>query len=242
MDLRQATAYRFGASILFPALGRVNPAYGGGVTLYVWRAVASALSDAYDVLDRSALTIYATDISGLPTLLAALDEHDIARRVIVGDFAPFNRPELMHPQLRDLKEKPLSEQIRDSWNAGWEDLVDGRGFSAGLPEHAQFDIAREFKDDMAQHWSHNGMTTMEAFYHYYSFFTRDENDFEQRMGGLKTHVKVVWGELDPYINKAMGEELAARLGVEFKLLAGIGHYPHNQDPELVAAEIRQSFL
>jgi pimeloyl-ACP methyl ester carboxylesterase len=193
-------------------------------------------------IDRSTLTIYATDISGLPTLLAALEEHDIARRVIVGDFAPFNRPEFMHPNLRDLKEKPLSDQIRDSWNAGWEDLVGGRGFGAGLPEHAQFDVAREFKDDMAQYWSHNAMTTMDAFYHYYSFFTRDENDFERRMGGLKTHVKVVWGELDPYINKAMGEELAGRLGVEFKLLAGIGHYPHNQDPELVAAEIRESFI
>jgi pimeloyl-ACP methyl ester carboxylesterase len=193
-------------------------------------------------IDRSTLTIYATDISGLPTLLAALDEHDIARRIIVGDFAPFNRPEFMYPDLRDLKEKPLSDQIRDRWNAGWEDLVEGRGFGAGLPEHAQFDVAREFKDDMAQSWSHNGMTTMDAFYHYYSFFTRDENDFERRMEGLKTPVKVLWGELDPYINKAMGEELAGRLGVEFKLLAGIGHYPHNQDPELVAAEIRKSFV
>lgn len=193
-------------------------------------------------IDRSTLTIYATDISGLPTLLAALAEPDIARRVIVGDFAPFNRPEFMYPDLRDLKEKPLSDQIRDRWNAGWDDLVEGRGFGAGLPEDAQFDVSREFKDDMKQHWSHSGMTTMDAFYHYYSFFTRDENDFEQRMESLKTHVKVVWGEHDPYINKAMGEELAKRLGVEFKLLAGIGHYPHNQDPELVAAEIRESFL
>lgn len=83
--------------------------------------------------DRSKLTIYATDISGLLTLLAALDDSDIARRIIVGDFAPFNRPDLVHPNLRDLKEKPLSDQIRDNWNAGWEDLVGGRGFGAGLP-------------------------------------------------------------------------------------------------------------
>jgi pimeloyl-ACP methyl ester carboxylesterase len=95
---------------------------------------------------------------------------------------------------------------------------------------------------MARCWSHSGMTTMDAFYHYYSHFTRDENHFEQRLGEIKTNVKVVWGELDPYIKKAMGEELAERLGVEFKELAGIGHYPHNQDPELVIAEIRESFL
>jgi pimeloyl-ACP methyl ester carboxylesterase len=193
-------------------------------------------------IDRSTLTIYATDISALPALLLALDEPDVARRIIVGDFAPFDRPDLMHPMLRDLKVKPMSEQIRDARNAAWEDIVEGTGFGAGLPPEAQFDVAREFKDDMARSWSHNGMTTMDAFYHYYSYFTRDEDHFEQRLGEMKANVKVVWGELDPYIKKAMGEELAERLGVEFKGLAGIGHYPHNQDPELVIAEIRESFL
>jgi pimeloyl-ACP methyl ester carboxylesterase len=193
-------------------------------------------------IDRTSLTIYATDISGLPTLLLALREPDIARRIIVGDFAPFNRPDFMHPDLRNLKVKPLSEQIRDKWNAGWKDLVEARGFGAGLPPEAQYEVAREFKDDMAQCWSHSGMTTMDAFYHYYSYFTRDEDYFEQRLSDMKTSVKVVWGELDPYINKAMGEELAERLGVEFKLLPGIGHYPHNQAPDLVVAEIRESFL
>lgn len=193
-------------------------------------------------IDRSTLTIYATDISALPTLLLALKEPNIARRIIVGDFAPFDRPDFMHPLLRDLKVKPTSEQIRDARNAAWEDIVEGKGFGAGLPPEAQFDVTREFKDDMARSWNHGGMTTMDAFYHYYSYFTRDENYFEQRLGEMKASVKVVWGELDPYIKKAMGEELAERLGVEFKELAGIGHYPHNQDPELVIAEIRESFL
>jgi pimeloyl-ACP methyl ester carboxylesterase len=193
-------------------------------------------------INRSTLTIYATDISALPTLLLALDEPDVARRIIVGDFAPFDRPDFMHPMLRDLKVKPMAEQIRDARNAAWEGIVGGKGFGAGLPPEAQFDVAREFKDDMARCWSHNGMTTMDAFYHYYLHFTRDENYFEQRLGELKANVKVVWGELDPYIVKAMGEELAERLGVEFKELAGIGHYPHNQDPKRVIAEIRESFL
>ncbi|BBD97019.1 alpha/beta hydrolase [Sphingobium amiense] len=193
-------------------------------------------------IDRSNLTIYATDISGLPTLLLALQEPDIARKIIVGDFAPFNRPDLMHPDLRDLKVKPLSEQIRETWNAAWNDLVEARGFGAGLPPEAQFDVAREFKDDMAQSWKHSDLTTMDAFYHYYSYFTRDEDYFEQRVGGFSAPVKVVWGELDPYIDKAMGVELAERLGAEFKLLPGIGHYPHNQAPEQVVAEIRDSFL
>jgi pimeloyl-ACP methyl ester carboxylesterase len=193
-------------------------------------------------INRSTLTIYATDISALPTLLLALEDPDVARRIIVGDFAPFDRPDFMHPMLRDLKVKELAGGIRDARNAAWEGVVAGKGFGAGLPPEAQFDVPSEFKDDMARCWSQQGMTTMDAFYHYYSHFTRDENYFEKRLGEMKANVKVVWGDLDPYIVKAMGEELAERLGVEFKKLAGIGHYPHNQDPALVTAEIRESFL
>jgi pimeloyl-ACP methyl ester carboxylesterase len=51
-------------------------------------------------------------------------------------------------------------------------------------------------------------------------------------------VKVVWGEKDPYINKEMGREFARRVQAEFTLLAGIGHYPHLQDPHRTVAEIR----
>lgn len=193
-------------------------------------------------IDRSTLTIYATDISGLPVLLLALQEPDIARRIIVGDFAPFDRPDYMHPDLRDLKEAATSDIVRIEWNELRNDLVEGKGFGTGLPAHAQFEVPREFKEDMAQGWSQNGMTTMDAFYHYYSHFTRDQNDFEQRLGSMSAQVKVVWGELDPYIRKEMGVELAERLSVEFKLLPGIGHYPHHQAPEQVIEEIRESFL
>ena len=193
-------------------------------------------------IDRSTLIIYATDISGLPVLLLALQEPEIARKIIVGDFAPLNRPAYMHHDLQSLKVKPSSDHVRDAWNAARDDLVEGKGFGAGLPLDAQFDVAREFKDDMAQGWSHGEITTMDAFYHYYSFFTRDQDDFEQRLGSLRTPVKVVWGELDPYIRKEMGVELAERVGGELKLFPGIGHYPHHQAPDRVLAEIRESFL
>ena len=36
----------------------------------------------------SKLVIYATDIGALPALIAALDEPNIAKKMIVGDFAP----------------------------------------------------------------------------------------------------------------------------------------------------------
>lgn len=191
-------------------------------------------------IDRSTLTIYATDISGLPVLLLALEEPEIARKVIVGDFAPFDRPAYMHQDLQSLKSKPSSDHVRDAWNAARNDLVEGKGFGAGLPPDSRIDVAHEFKADMAQCWSHGEMTTMDAFYHYYSAFTRDQDDFERRVERLRTPFQVVWGELDPYIKKEMGSELAERLGGELKLFAGIGHYPHLQAPERVIAEIRAS--
>ena len=47
-------------------------------------------------IDRSKLTIYATDIGALPALLLALEQPDTARTIIVGDFAPFNRPRYLY--------------------------------------------------------------------------------------------------------------------------------------------------
>ena len=46
-------------------------------------------------INRSKLTIYATDIGALPALLLALEKPDIAKSIIVGDFAPFQQT-LLH--------------------------------------------------------------------------------------------------------------------------------------------------
>jgi pimeloyl-ACP methyl ester carboxylesterase len=39
----------------------------------------------------------------------------------------------------------------------------------------------------------------------------------------------------------MGAELAQRIGAEFALLPGIGHFPHLQNPKLTIDEVRASF-
>jgi pimeloyl-ACP methyl ester carboxylesterase len=48
---------------------------------------------AKSAIDTSKLVIYATDIGALPALIVALDEPDVAKKLIVGDFAPFDRPQ-----------------------------------------------------------------------------------------------------------------------------------------------------
>ena len=188
-------------------------------------------------IDRSTLIIYATDIGGLPALLAAIEEPGIARTIIVGDFAPFNRPQYMHERLRDLKAPATSEQIRTQYYQNSDRVIEN-AFKGGLPSEAQFPISTTFKQDMLKGWNQGELTSGDAFYHYYSHFTRDENYLEANISRLRTPVKVVWGEKDIYINKEMGIEFAEKAKADFTLLPGIGHYAHLQDPKRLAAEIR----
>ncbi len=85
------------------------------------------------------------------------------------------------------------------------------------------------------------MTSADAFSHYYSHFTRDQDHFEAKLARLKTPVKVIWGEKDLYINKDMGVEFAERARAKLTLLPGIGHFPHLQNPMLPIEEVRDAF-
>lgn len=191
-------------------------------------------------LDTSKLTIYATDIGALPVLLLALEKPDIAKTIIVGDFAPFNRPHYMYGSLQSLKSNSSSNQTRVYMNKTRDEILENV-FGRGLPQETQVALSREFKDDMSRGWSHGEITTADAFYHYYSHFTRDQEYLEANLARLKTPVKVVWGEKDIYIKKEMGIEFAAKANAEFILLPGIGHYPHLQNPKQAIEEIQASF-
>jgi pimeloyl-ACP methyl ester carboxylesterase len=191
-------------------------------------------------IDRSKLTIYATDIGALPALLAALEKPDIASMIVVGDFAPFNRPEYMHERLQRLKTKPSSDVARAELNASRDEVIQN-AFTRGLPEASHYQLSAEFKEDMARGWGHGEISSADAFYHYYSHFTRDQDFLEANLERLKTPVKVVWGADDPYIRKDMGAEFAKRAGAELTLLPGIGHYPHLQARQQAIEEIRATF-
>ena len=191
-------------------------------------------------IDTSKLTIYATDIGALPALLLALEKPDIAKAIIVGDFAPFNRPRYMYESLQSLKAGPSADQARAQLNKNREDILEN-AFRRGLPKETQFEVSQEFKDDMSHGWNQGAMTTADAFSHYYSHFTRDQDHFESQLTQLKTPVKVVWGEQDLYIKKEMGIEFAERVRAELTLLPGVGHYPHLQNPKQTIDEVRASF-
>lgn len=191
-------------------------------------------------IDRSRLLIYATDIGALPVLLLALEEPRIARTIIVGDFAPFDRPQYMHENLQGLKSKPSSDLIHASMNRNRDEILEN-AFRRGVPKDEQFELSQEFKDDMLRGWSQGGLTSADAFYHYYSHFTRDQAYFESHLARLRTPVKVIWGEKDFYINKEMGVEFAKKANLGLTLLPGLGHYPHLQAPKQTIEEIRAAF-
>ena len=191
-------------------------------------------------IDSSHLTIYATDIGGLPPLLLALRKPDIAKSIIVGDFAPFDRPQYMSESLQALKSKPSSDAVNAAMNKNRDEILEN-AYRRGFAKEEQFDISPELKADMLAGWNHASMTSADAFYHYYSHFTEDQQYFEANVSRLKTPVRVVWGEKDFYIKSEMGAEFAGKVGVQMSILPKLGHYPHLQDPKQTVAEIRASF-
>ena len=188
-------------------------------------------------IDRSKLTIYATDIGSLPALLAAIKEPDIAKNIVVGDFAPFNRPEYMYESLQNLKSEPAASKTRIHMNETSAEIL-ANTYRRGLSPEKQFGLPADVLKDMTEGWGHGGITSADAFYHYYLQFTRDQDYLEAHLDELKTPVRVVWGEIDLYIKKDMGEEFARRTGASLTVLPGIGHYPHLQTPQDTVAEIR----
>jgi pimeloyl-ACP methyl ester carboxylesterase len=191
-------------------------------------------------IDTSMLVIYATDIGALPALLLALDEPNFAKKMIVGDFAPFDRPQYMNASLQSLKSKPSSDRTRAYMNSTRDEILEN-AFRRELSKDEQFEVSQEFRDDMFRGWSQNNITSADAFYHYYSYFTRDQDYFESNMNKLKTPVTIIWGEKDFYIKKEMGVEFANKANLELIVLSGLGHYPHLQSPKRTIAEIRASF-
>lgn len=185
------------------------------------------------------LTIYATDIGALPALLAAIADPNIAGRIIVGDFAPFDRPHLMAERLRRLKSPETAELARAEYNAAKDEVL-LNAFRRGFEAHEQFALDPHFARDMREGWDGTDLTSADAFALYYGRFTRDQNVLEASLARLETPIEVVWGARDIYIDPAMGEEFARRAGVPFGLLEGIGHYPHLQSPALVARHIAKA--
>ncbi|MDR6393329.1 alpha/beta fold hydrolase [Paraburkholderia phenoliruptrix] len=190
-------------------------------------------------LDSSNLVIYATDIGALPALLAALKQPSIAREIVVGDFAPFNRPQYMYESLQGLKSKPSSDAVRAAMNSNRDEIL-ANTFFRGMPVGEHYELSQEFRDDMAKGWD-GEITSADAFFHYYSHFTRDQDYFETNMEKLKVPVKVVWGERDIYIQKEMGVEYANRTGAKLSILPKLGHFPHLQAPEQTVDEVRNAF-
>ncbi|WER50832.1 alpha/beta hydrolase [Cupriavidus sp. WKF15] len=191
-------------------------------------------------IDKHHLVIYATDIGALPALLAAIDDTAIAKRIVVGDFAPFNRPQFMQERLQGLKDPATADAIHAAFNRTRDEILQN-AFTRGLPESSRYELTPEFKADIARGWQNGALTSADAFYHYYSHFTRDQDYFEANLGKLKTPVSVIWGEKDIYIRKEMGEELAGRASLDMKVLPGLGHYMHLQDKAATISEVQAAF-
>jgi pimeloyl-ACP methyl ester carboxylesterase len=258
--------------------GTVLFLHGFPETLYVWKDIAKALADEYEIhafdwpgyglssrptldrfsyapkdyarildryfgkagIDTSKLTIYATDIGALPTLLLAVERPDIARTIIVGDFAPFNRPQFMYASLQSLKEGPAMDQVRANLNSNRDEILQNT-FTRGLPEEEHFEVAREFKDDMFRGWTLGAMTSADAFSHYYSHFTRDQDHFEIATCPAQDAREGCLGRERHLHQQGDGSRVRRTSARETDSSPGIGHFPHLQNPMLATDEVRDAF-
>ncbi len=59
--------------------------------------------------------------------------------IIVGDFAPFDRPNYMYESLQSLKVGPSMEQARTQLNKNRDDILEN-AYRRGLPKEVQFEI------------------------------------------------------------------------------------------------------
>ena len=191
-------------------------------------------------IDRSKLVIYASDIGGLPALLLALDEPTVAMTIIVGDFAPLNRPQYMYESLQNLKTEPTATPTRAYMNKTSGEIL-ANVHRRGLAPDAQYELPPEIQADMKDSWLRDGITSADAFAFYYSHFTRDEDHLEANLGRLATPVKVIWGENDIYIRPEMGREFAERTNSQFDIVKGIGQFPHLQDPATTVEKVKAAF-
>ena len=83
-------------------------------------------------------------------------------------------------------------------------------YRRGLPKEEQFEFLARAQGRHASRLEPGRHDSADAFYHYYSHFTRDQDYLEANLARLKTPVKVVWGEKDFYIKKEMGIEFAGK--------------------------------
>ncbi|NVD40005.1 alpha/beta hydrolase [Ensifer sp. HO-A22] len=191
-------------------------------------------------VDRSNLVIYASDIGGLPALLLAIEEPTVARKIIVGDFAPFNRPQYMYENLQNLKAEPTATPTLAYMNKTSDEILQNV-HRRGLARETQYELSPEVETEMRASWTRAGMTSADAFALYYSHFNRDQDYLEANLDKLRTPIKVIWGDRDIYIHHDMGKEFAERTNAQFDVLSGIGHFPHLQDPAITIREVRAAF-
>ena len=90
----------------------------------------------------------------------------------------------MYESLQNLKAGPSVDQARAEFNKNRDDILEN-AFRRGLPKEAQFEVSLEFRDDMSRGWNHGAMTTADAFSHYYSHFTRDQDILNRIWPGSK---------------------------------------------------------
>lgn len=202
------------------------------------------LEAVVDALQLWPVILVPHDSSGFAALNFAIDRPDRVAGVYMLNSAYADGPEVPWPEMIQLAANPGLKRLADAmlgssaqfgWMLGWQQ----GGFAAPLSDtkkgHFQDFIGRIITDnfvDLPGAGAAYGQLTSE--------FLEEiaRNNFRiPRLEALHTPIRLIWGELDPYLNCAMAQARLTHLRNGSLHWIPAGHWLQADEPELVAREL-----
>jgi pimeloyl-ACP methyl ester carboxylesterase len=195
------------------------------------RGFAAFLEKLLPALELKKPHLVGPDIAMSPVLLFAAAHPDRAGRIVVGDGKWAVRTRTLSWELRVIETPILSSVLvhlapRMAMAMTWQ-----RGFFR--PRR----LPRPIWEDMLAPARYADARAISS--RYFLAMNRDLATCEQQVREVKSPLLVVWGSHDVFIDKAMGEELAAVTGARLEIIPEAGHFLHQEKPAQFATLVEQ---
>ena len=217
------------------------PGFGGSDPFnspeqYTSRRFGEGVVDFMDTLHIPQAHIVATDIGLLPSFFVGLEHPHRVLKLAVMDGIPFPRPQYSSWELKSFAKKG---SIRGKALVRWFPRV-----SAQIAYFKGFYRGHSIPVEVRQEFLADGLSksNQEAFLSYFQNFRREQEYFEPRAHELQTHVLVVWGEHDRFINIKLAYEIAEKLpNAKLEIIDKAGHYVHMDKPQELVQKLNKFF-
>jgi pimeloyl-ACP methyl ester carboxylesterase len=228
-DLR--SEYRFVAGPVAAAGYRVVtadlPGHGGSAPAdeYTVGSTASALVDLIDVLDAGPAVVVATSFAPAAAVWAANERPDLIAGIVA--ISPhFTADTTLKGRMQSAA---INGLLRGPWAARWWAKLYAGWYKGSPPADLPVEMAR-LRAMLSEPERRRAVRRM---------LTADRDGVAERMARLDRPTLSVFGSADDHFTDpvAEAESTAAELRGEHLVVDGAGHYPHVEQPDLVAGAV-----